>query len=136
MSDLVKIAANARYFTDTSTLVPMDVARGEAAAGVAIDFYARVTAETTGDDRIRYFSPIGATAITPDPLAVLAGVKGRDLELSRHFVEFMLSQEGQRLWIPEGRRARRADRSRSAAFAHSAGRVCGSIQLGRSSQSI
>ncbi len=99
MSDLLKIAANTRYFTDSSTIVPMDVSRGEAAAGVAIDFYARVTAESAGDDRIRYFSPIGATAITPDPLAVLKGVRGRDLELSEHFIEFMLSPEGQRLWI-------------------------------------
>src|SRR5260221_447862 len=45
MSDLLKIAANARYFADSSPLVPIDVSRGEAAAGVAIDFYARVTEE-------------------------------------------------------------------------------------------
>src|SRR5665213_1978320 len=99
MSQLLKIAANARYFTDSSTLVPMDVSRGEAAAGMAIDFYARVTEECVGSDRIRYFAPAGATAITPDPVAILGGVKGRTLELARHFIEFLLSPEGQRLWI-------------------------------------
>ena len=41
MSELLKIAANARYFTDSSSIVPNDVSRGEAAAGMAIDFYAR-----------------------------------------------------------------------------------------------
>ena len=99
MSELLKIAANARYFTDSSTIVPMDVSRGDSAAGIAIDFYARVTEESAGSDRMRYFAPMGATAITPDPVAILAGATGRKLELAEHFVEFLLSPEGQRLWI-------------------------------------
>ncbi|MDB5329753.1 MAG: hypothetical protein JWP03_904 [Phycisphaerales bacterium] len=99
MSELLKIAANARYFTDSSPVVPMDVSRGEAAAGVAIDFYARVTEESVGSDRVAFVAPIGATAITPDPVAVLFGVKGAKLELARHFLEFSISPEAQRLWI-------------------------------------
>jgi spermidine/putrescine-binding protein len=99
MAELVKIAANARYFTDSSTLVPMDVSRGETAAGIAIDFYAQVTEESVGSGRMRYIAPIGATAITPDPVAVLAGASGRKLELAQHFIEFLLSPQGQRLWI-------------------------------------
>ncbi len=98
MAELLKIAANARYFTDSSSIVPNDVSRGEAAAGVAIDFYARVTEETVGPNRARFFAPIGATAITPDPVGILHGTKGRRLELAQHFVEFLLSIEGQRLW--------------------------------------
>ena len=98
MSDLLKIAANARYFVDSSTIVPNDVARGEAAAGIAIDFYARVTEETVGSNRARFFAPIGATAITPDPVAILHGTHGRRLELAQHFVEFLLSVPGQKLW--------------------------------------
>jgi hypothetical protein len=99
MAELVKIAANARYFTDSSTLVPMDVAHGEAAAGMAIDFYARVTEEAVGPSRLQYFAPTGATAITPDPVAILHGTSGRKLELAEHFIEFLLSPQGQRLWI-------------------------------------
>src|SRR6476646_1560984 len=98
MSELLKIAANARYFTDSSSIVPNDVSRGEAAAGMAIDFYARITEETVGASRARFFAPIGATAITPDPVGILHGTKGRRLELATHFVEFLLSIEGQRLW--------------------------------------
>ena len=40
MRDLVLIAANTRYFIDSSEVVPNDVSRGEAAAGMSIDFYA------------------------------------------------------------------------------------------------
>lgn len=98
MGELLLIAANARYFTDMAPQVPHDVGNGEAAAGVAIDFYGRVYEEIVGSRRCRYIAPAAATAITPDPVAILAGVKGEPLELATHFVEFLLSKEGQLLW--------------------------------------
>jgi len=99
MAELVLIVANSRYFTDSSSQVPNDVGHGQAAAGMAIDFYGRVFQETVGASRCRVVLPRAATAITPDPVAILWGVKGRQLELALHFVEFLLSPEGQRLWI-------------------------------------
>jgi iron(III) transport system substrate-binding protein len=103
MSDLTLIAANARYFTDSAELVPNDVSRGEAAAGVAIDFYARSTEQIVGAKRAQFVLPLHATAITPDPVAILVGVKGERLELAQHFVEFLLSKEAQRIWaLPVG----------------------------------
>ena len=99
MGELLLIAANARYFTDMAPQVPLDVSNGEAAAGVAIDFYGRMYEEIVGPGRIRYVAPAAATAITPDPVAILNGVRGEALELARHFVEFLLSKEGQLLWI-------------------------------------
>jgi hypothetical protein len=99
MGQLLLIAANARYFTDSSEVVPTDVGRGEAAAGMAIDFYARVTEGTVGPDRARYIAPHASTAITPDAVAVMKGVEGKQLELATHFVEFLLTPEGQKLWI-------------------------------------
>ncbi len=51
MHDLTLIAANARYFVDSSEIVPTDVSRGEAAAGMAIDFYAHVTEHVVGPAR-------------------------------------------------------------------------------------
>lgn len=99
MGQLLLIAANARYFTDSSEVVPTDVGRGEAAAGMAIDFYARVTEGTVGPDRARYVAPYASTAITPDPVAILRGVNGKQLELATHFVEFLLTRDAQRLWI-------------------------------------
>ena len=111
MNDLLLIAANARYFSDSAFLVPNDVANGEAAAGMAIDFYGRVYQESVGPNRCRFISPIAATAITPDPVGILHGVKGQQYELALHFVEFLLSPQGQRLWIlkpgyPDGPRFR------------------------------
>lgn len=99
MGRLVLIAANARYFTDSSEQVPNDVARGDAAAGMAIDFYARVTEQVVGSARAQFVLPAGATAITPDPVAILVGVRGARLTLATHFIEYLLSPEGQRLWI-------------------------------------
>jgi ABC-type Fe3+ transport system substrate-binding protein len=116
MGQLLLMAANARYFTAAATQVPADVGTGEAAAGVSIDLYARVSAEVMGERRVRYVMPVGATAVTPDPVGILAGVRGERLELARRFVEFLLSREGQRLWAlkvgePGGPRERALRRS-------------------------
>lgn len=116
MRQLLLIAANARYFSDSSAQPPNDVASGDAAAGMAIDFYGRVTEESVGPDRETFVAPRAATAITPDPIAILYGAHGKQLELARHFIEFLLSPEGQRLWIlkpgqPGGPRNRALRRS-------------------------
>lgn len=99
MGELLLIAANSRYFGDSASQVPNDVGNGDSAAGIAIDFYGRVYEEMVGPQRCRFVAPAGATAITPDPIAVLAGVRGPPLELATRFVEFMLTPEAQRLWI-------------------------------------
>jgi iron(III) transport system substrate-binding protein len=98
MSRLLLIAANARYFTASATQVPNDVGTGDAAAGVAIDFYGRVYEEVVGSSRCRFVLPEGATSITPDPVGILYGVQGDRKTLATHFVEFLLTPEAQRLW--------------------------------------
>ena len=99
MGELVNIAAGARYFADSAQAVPPDVSSANCAAGMAIDFYGRVESELAGADRIQYVNPPAATAITPDPIAILYGTTGERLETATHFVEFLLSPEGQLLWI-------------------------------------
>jgi iron(III) transport system substrate-binding protein len=99
MSELLLIAANGRYFVDSGPHVPNDVATGDAAAGIAIDFYGRVYQDVVGPQRCQVVLPAGATAITPDPVAILEGVRGRDLELATRFVGFLLTPQGQLLWI-------------------------------------
>jgi len=66
---------------------------------MAIDFYGRTFEEIVGPSRIRYVSPIAATAITPDPIGILRGVKDKRRELAKRFVHFLLTPEGQLLWI-------------------------------------
>jgi len=91
-----RIFANSRYFTAGATKVPVDVSAGEAAAGMAIDFYGRFQAGAIGGDRIGYSDPPGMTAITSDPISILRGAPRPELALE--FVVFVLSREGQQLW--------------------------------------
>jgi len=99
MGQLLLIAANARYFTDNATQPPNDVGNGEAAAGVAIDFYGRTFEQEIGSSRIRFLAPRAATAVTPDAVAILYGVKGDRQVLARRFVQFLLARRGQLMWI-------------------------------------
>lgn len=93
-------AANARYFTDSAQKPPIDVAQGDAAVGICIDFYGRYQEETlqrrAGGARVRFTTPRGGSAYTSDPIALLRGAPRRELAVA--FLEFVLSPEGQRLW--------------------------------------
>jgi len=106
---LREMSANARYFTASASKVPTDVGAGEAAVGLAIDFYGREQASTVGDDRVGYLDPVGSVYIDADPIALLRG--GPNPELARRFIEFLLTDEAQLLWqlpplpvgsLPEG----------------------------------
>lgn len=97
------MCANTRYFTNSSTKPPQDVAAGEAAAGLAIDFYGRGQAEATmapgetpANARVGYVDPPGTTFVDADPISLLAGAPHP--ELADRFAEFCLSDEGQALW--------------------------------------
>jgi len=105
MRTLLLMAANARYFADSGSRPCVDVGDAEAAAGVAIDFFARVFQDQIGKSRITYHAPRGATAITPDPIGVLYGTRGERELLANRFVEFLLSADGQRLWDLEAGRS-------------------------------
>ncbi len=91
-----QIASNARLFTDASSSVPGVIGSGDAAAGMTIDFHGRAQVDAVGEQRMGYVEPRGATAINPDPIAVVRGAEHRDLAIK--FIEFVLSDEGQRLW--------------------------------------
>ncbi len=100
---LREMTANTRYFTYSSTKPPIDVAAGEAAVGLAIDFYGRGQAQsvmlpgqTPQDSRVGYVDPAGSVYIDADPCSILRG--GPHPELAKHFIEFCLSEEGQALW--------------------------------------
>ncbi|MDD2519326.1 MAG: extracellular solute-binding protein [Kiritimatiellae bacterium] len=97
---LQKIGANARYFTDSASKVPLDVGMGNAAAGLAIDFYGRFEAQVSNEGRGReamaYVTPRGESGVSADPISILRGAPRR--ELAGRFIEYLLSEDGQRLW--------------------------------------
>ena len=94
------LGANARYFTDSSSRVPLDVSAGDAAAGICIDFFARFQAAQDrapgGRPRMAFVAPSGGTSVTSDPISLLRGAEHR--EIAERFIAFTLSPAGQRLW--------------------------------------
>jgi ABC-type Fe3+ transport system substrate-binding protein len=98
-----EICGNTRTFSNSSPKPPIDVSQGEAAAGLAIDFYGRgqsqavlAPGQEAEDSRVGYVDPKGATYIDADPISILRG--GPNPELAKRFVEFCLTEEGQALW--------------------------------------
>jgi ABC-type Fe3+ transport system substrate-binding protein len=96
MGQIRLIASNARNFPESGSEVPSIVGIGDAGAGMVIDFYGRAQVEAVGSDRMAYVEPAGATAINPDPIGLVKGAEHRDLAV--HFIEFVLSGPGQKLW--------------------------------------
>jgi hypothetical protein len=104
-----RLSGNARYFTDSAGKIGLEVARGDAAAGMAIDTYGRTLRDYVrndqGDSRIGYVSPKNGTSLSVDPVALLRGAP--DPKLATAFIEFLLSPEGQKIWsmrpgLPQG----------------------------------
>jgi len=100
MRMIQKISANARYFTDTSQKLNIDVGMGDCAAGMSIDFYGRFQQENilerSGDARFGFHIPVGGTTVSADPVGLLRGARNR--AQAEAFIEFVLSLEGQKLW--------------------------------------
>ncbi|MDP7029895.1 MAG: ABC transporter substrate-binding protein [Phycisphaerales bacterium] len=97
---LRRAAANARTISASSLRGPTDVAAGDAAMGVSIDFFGRYQQQALADHgaagRLVYVDPPGQTTLDPDPISMLANPP--DPELAARFIEFTLSEMGQSLW--------------------------------------
>lgn len=99
---LMQFWGNCQQITRGSSDMTGLVVEGQAGAGTAIDFYAytEMAEANTGDETVLNF--VAPTAVfTPDPISVLKGAPHP--EMARRFVQFVLSEEGQRLWcLPPG----------------------------------
>ncbi len=96
---LKKIFANARNISDSASGVAGDIARGEAAAGTAIDTYGFAeelwSKHCFGKSKVVYITPKGGTAVGADPVQILRGAPNR--KTAEIFVDFLLSEAGQKL---------------------------------------
>ena len=97
---LKRIFANARTLSDSAGRVVREVAAGNAAAGMAIDTYGFTEQEWNefqfeGPPRFFYVAPEGGTAVSADPVQLLRGAPHR--EVAEVFLDFLLSEEGQKL---------------------------------------
>jgi iron(III) transport system substrate-binding protein len=95
---LKRLAANTGIFTARSRDVPSVVARGEFAAGFAVPSYMAFEDRLAGFD-IKFVAPKTAW-VTPEPIAVIAGAKHP--KAARAFIEYMLSERGQRMAMERG----------------------------------
>lgn len=97
MEIITRVGANARMFPKASSAITRDVAVGELAYGTAIDFYAYTQVARAGADKVGFVMPAGLTVINADSIAILKGAP--NLELAQRFVEFVMSEDGQKLWF-------------------------------------
>jgi iron(III) transport system substrate-binding protein len=95
---LKRLGANTGMFTARSRDVPSVVAKGEFAAGFAVPSYMAFEDKLAGFD-IKFVAPKTAW-ITPEPIAILAGA--RNPNAARAFIEFLLSERGQRVAMERG----------------------------------
>jgi ABC-type Fe3+ transport system substrate-binding protein len=95
---LKKLAANTGHFTARSRDVPTVVAKGEFSAGFAVPSYMAFEEKLAGFD-LKFVAPKNAF-VTPEPMAILAGA--RNPKAARAFIEFLLSERGQRVFMERG----------------------------------
>jgi len=97
-----RLTGNARSISESAGRVTREVASGNAAAGMAIDFYALSEAQfaefQTGGKarRIEYVPPEGGSSVSADPVQLLRGAPNK--QQAQDFIEFLLSEAGQQLW--------------------------------------
>ncbi|RME94483.1 MAG: ABC transporter substrate-binding protein [Verrucomicrobia bacterium] len=98
---LTQLAGNISQFDRLSSSTAKQVTLGEAACGLAIDFYAFTQIAYAGRTNLTFVLPRDFTAISIDGIAVLKGAPHR--ELARRFVRFVMDEPGQKLWhLPKG----------------------------------
>ncbi|MGB7540921.1 MAG: extracellular solute-binding protein [Burkholderiales bacterium] len=95
---LKHLGGNTGIFTARSRDVPSVVAKGEFAAGFAVPSYMAFEDRLAGFD-IKFVAPKTAW-ITPEPIAILAGAPHP--RAARAFIEFMLSERGQKVAMERG----------------------------------
>jgi iron(III) transport system substrate-binding protein len=95
---LKKLAANTGIFAARSRDVPSVVAKGEFAVGFAVPSY-MAFAEVLGGYDVMFVYPKNAY-VTPEPMAVLKGAPHP--KAAHAFIEFLLTEEGQKIFMERG----------------------------------
>jgi hypothetical protein len=95
-----RISGNTRYFADTPSKMILDVAAGNSAAGIIVDFMgqAQCAAENArcGHERLGFIVPQDGSAVSPDPIGILRGAPNG--AAAEQFLEYILSEDGQKIF--------------------------------------
>lgn len=92
---LTRICANVRNFNEGSSVAARDIAIGDVAAGMVIDQYAQTVIASFGNDAVEFVLPKGVTIVSADAIGLMRGAPSP--ALASLFIEYALSEEGQRL---------------------------------------
>ena len=94
---ITAMGGNVRAFSSYGSQAPKDVAIGEVAYGMCIDSHAWQQVQEVGGEMIGFVMPQDLTVVNGDGIAILKGAPHG--ALAERFVRFVLSEEGQKLWI-------------------------------------
>jgi len=98
---LTRLAGNTRRFDRISSTTAKDAAVGETAYALSVDFFAFTQIAAAGKTNLTFILPVDFAAVSPDGIAMLRGAPHS--EIARRFLEFVLSDSGQKLWfLPRG----------------------------------
>lgn len=98
---LTQLGGNVRKFDRVSSATAKEVTLGEAAYGLAIDFYGLTQVAAAGRTNLTFVLPLDFAAILPDGIALLKGAP--HLATAQRFIDFVLGEAGQKLWfLPRG----------------------------------
>jgi ABC-type Fe3+ transport system substrate-binding protein len=94
---IYRMSGNVRSFLQTSSAPTKEVSAGDVAYAVAIDINGMTQQAFLGKENVRFKIPAGVSVINPDGIAILKGAP--NLKQAEHFIRFVMSEEGQSLWM-------------------------------------
>ncbi|MBI5821122.1 MAG: ABC transporter substrate-binding protein [Verrucomicrobia bacterium] len=98
---ITRMCANTRNFHSTAPTTVKEASLGNVAYAMAIDFYALMQVGREGAENMAYLQPPEVIAFNPDCVGIFRGAPHR--QIAERFVDYLLSDEGQSLWmIPRG----------------------------------
>lgn len=90
------LGRNVRHFSGGASQIGKEVALGELLYGISIDTYAGDIIRQVGEARLGYVLPSDFAAVNGDAIGMIRGAPHR--KVAEAFIEFTLSEAGQRLW--------------------------------------
>jgi len=98
---ITQLAAKIRHFDRSGSAAPKEVVVGNVAYALAIDFYGLTQIAYAGKENIGFVLPQDCVVVNPDGIGLLRGAP--HWELAQRFIDFTLSEAGQKLLIlPRG----------------------------------
>jgi ABC-type Fe3+ transport system substrate-binding protein len=98
---ILGMSSNVREFDRSSPTTAKSCSLGNTAYALVVDFYGFIQISESGNENMSLLIPSAESILNPDSIAILKGAPHQ--LVAEKFVEFVLSEEGQTLWLaPKG----------------------------------